>query len=82
MIDADLFTGMHNLHRIADVQTRLISAENLTGEKAKAEKPTAEIRPRAELGVGWKVSPCMTINAGQTLTSPTSRARAQSSTSG
>jgi hypothetical protein len=64
--------GMHlgNLSRLSSAQTRSISAENFTGEKGKGGMATEGEGARAarELGQGWKVSPCISIKAGQTVT--------------
>src|SRR5687768_15705159 len=66
-----LHTGIHNIHQLADdVETRSISPENFTGEKGKggmATKGTGE-GPAHDLGQGWKVSPSVRIEAGQTFT--------------
>lgn len=60
---------------LSDAETRSVSAENKTGEKAgggrelppvdKDGKPTGAAR---ELGQGWKVKPAEEIKPGQTLT--------------
>jgi len=63
-----LFTGMHNLHRLADVQTRSISAENPTGEKGKGGMAAGGNPASRELGVGWKVAPCVSIKPGEVYT--------------
>jgi hypothetical protein len=64
--------GVHlgNLSRLSSAQTRSISAENFTGEKGKGGMATEGEGARAgrELGQGWKVSPCISIKAGQTVT--------------
>ncbi len=62
--------GMHlgNLSRLSNAQTRSISAENFTGEKGKggmASEGTGA-GPARDLGVGWKVSPSISIAAGET----------------
>lgn len=64
--------GMHlgNLSRVSAAKTRSISPENFTGEKGKGgmavEGPGAE-RAR-DLGIGWKISPCVYIKPGETFT--------------
>jgi len=61
--------GLGCLPLLLDAETRSISAENPTGEKgggAKAE-PTPD-NPASELGRGWKVRPCITLKAGETVT--------------
>src|SRR6185369_12418834 len=59
------------------VQTRSISAENLTGAKGgggmavpnpSESKPAASARAADNLGVGWKVKPFLRVNAGETVT--------------
>lgn len=62
--------GMHlgNLSRLSDAKTRSISPENFTGEKGKAamsvDGPAAA--QARDLGPGWKISPYVIIEAGQT----------------
>ena len=56
--------------RLSSAQTRSISPENPTGEKGKggmAEEGTGAIHARG-LGRGWKISPSMRIEPGETLT--------------
>lgn len=63
--------GMGNLSRLSDAQTRSISAENFHGEKGKggmAMEEGASWECAKELGQGWKASPCVRIEAGQTFT--------------
>lgn len=65
-----LDVNMSNLYRLSDAQSRSISPENFTGEKGKggmATKGTGE-GPSRELGQGWKVSPSVYIEPGQTFT--------------
>lgn len=65
-----LSTGIHNLHELSDAETRSASPENFTGEKGKggmATKGTGE-HAAHDLGQGWKVSPSVRIEAGQTFT--------------
>jgi len=64
--------GMHlgNLSRLSNAQTRSISPENFAGEKGKggmATRGTNEASAR-DLGQGWKISPSIDIEAGQTFT--------------
>jgi len=68
---------MGNLSKISDAQTRCITAENPTGEKAGGAKAEAlpyirnvsnSSRPASKLGKGWKVNPYMVIAGGETLT--------------
>lgn len=63
-------TGLHNLFRISDAETRSISPENFTGEKGKggmATEGTGKVAAR-RLGQGWKVSPSVVIKAKTTFT--------------
>jgi hypothetical protein len=49
---------------LSDAETRSISAENPTGEKGKGAMAIPDERsPASELGVGWKVRPCITLPA-------------------
>ena len=61
--------GMHlgNLSRLSKAQTRSISAENVTGEKGKGGMATDGLGAKAarELGRPWKLSPAITIAAGE-----------------
>jgi len=64
--------GCHlgNLSRLSNAKSRSISPENLTGEKGRggmAETGTGENAAR-DLGRGWKISPSIRINAGETIT--------------
>lgn len=61
--------GMANLARLSDAKTHSISPESFTGEKGKggmATKGTGDKAAR-ELGQGWKISPSIVIEAGQTF---------------
>jgi hypothetical protein len=63
-------TGLHNLFRISEAETRSISPENFTGEKGKAgmaTEGTGKVAAR-NLGQGWKISPSVRIKAGTTFT--------------
>src|SRR4029077_9913426 len=64
--------GMHlgNLSRLSKAKTRSISAENFKGEKGKAAMSTDGAAKNAarDLGRGWKVSPYVVIEPGQTFT--------------
>ncbi len=65
-----LETGLHNLHRLSNAETRSISPENFTGEKGRggmATEGTGKV-PSRNLGQGWKVSPSVQIKAGETFT--------------
>jgi hypothetical protein len=65
-----LFSGMQTLARLSDVQSRSISPENFTGEKGKGGMATEGTGADAarELGRGWKISPSVRIEPGQTFT--------------
>ncbi|MBM3335870.1 DUF2961 domain-containing protein, partial [Candidatus Sumerlaeota bacterium] len=64
--------GLHlgNLSRLSNAQTRSISPENFTGEKGKGGMATEGTNARAAVGLGqgWKISPSIDIEAGQTFT--------------
>lgn len=64
--------GMHigTLSRLSDAQTRSISPENFTGEKGKGAMSTDGPAANAArgLGRGWKISPYVLVEPGQTLT--------------
>ncbi len=62
--------GLGTLSRLSNAQTRSISPENFTGEKgkggmAKEEGPGWHVA--RGLGQGWKISPLVFIEAGQTF---------------
>ena len=64
----NLGMGLGNLARLSHAQSRSISPENLTGEKGqgcRASEGTGALAAR-ELGVGWKISPSIIIQAGET----------------
>lgn len=61
---------MLNLSKMRNFETRSLSAENFSGEKGKggmAETGTGA-EPARDLGRGWKISPSVKIEAGQTFT--------------
>jgi len=62
--------GMHlgNLSRLSSAKTRSISPENFTGEKGKGGMATEGTGANSarDLGQGWKVSPCIRIEPGET----------------
>ncbi len=64
-----LAMDLSSLPRLSDAQTRSISPENFTGEKSKGGMATEGTGKNAarELGQGWKVSPSVRIEAGQTF---------------
>jgi hypothetical protein len=61
--------NMGNLARLSAAQTCSISPENFTGEKGKGGMATEGTGARAarDLGQGWKVSPSVVIEPGQTF---------------
>src|SRR4051794_28555418 len=62
--------NLGNLSRLSDALTRSISPENFSGEKGRAgmaEEGTGAKCAR-DLGQGWKISPSVKIEAGQTFT--------------
>ena len=68
--------GLGNLPYMADIETRMVSPENPTGEKGKGgmaipdpENPDLPFSKAAQhLGQGWKVSPFIKVKAGETVT--------------
>jgi hypothetical protein len=61
--------NMGNLSRLSDAVTRSISPENVTGEKGKGGMATEGTGAQCarDLGQGWKVSPSVGIEPGQTF---------------
>ena len=62
--------NLGTLSRVSNAESRSISAENFTGEKGKggmATTGTGQVAAR-ELGLGWKVSPCITVPGTSTVT--------------
>ncbi len=60
--------SMGSLPLLSNAQTRSLSAENPNGEPAGGGREPAEKNPCArELGLGWKVRPCVGVEPGQTL---------------
>jgi hypothetical protein len=63
--------GVHmgNLARLSNAETRSISPENFTGEKGKGGMAITGMGEKAarDLGRGWKVSPCVEIQPGETF---------------
>ena len=66
--------NLRNIYKKRDAESRSLSAENFTGEKGKGGMATKENSYHAkcahasrELGLGWKVSPCVVIPAGETM---------------
>ena len=61
--------GLHlgNLSRLSSARTRSICPENPSGEKGKGAMAVPDgSSPARDLGVGWKVSPYITIQPGET----------------
>jgi Protein of unknown function (DUF2961) len=65
-----LNNNLGNLYRLSDAKTYSISPENPTGEKGKGGAATDGTGAKAarELGLGWKLSPSIVIQPGQTFT--------------
>ncbi len=63
---SDHLTG---IARLSDAKSRSISPENFTGGKGEGGMATtgASAACARELGQGWKVSPCIVIEPGQTF---------------
>ena len=63
-------THFGNLSLLSTARTRSISAENVTGEKGRGGMATegAGAHGARELGQGWKVSPSIRVEPGQTAT--------------
>ncbi len=61
---------MGNLYRLSDAKSRSISPENFTGAKGKGgmAKEGTGARASRDLGQGWKVSPSVHIEPGETFT--------------
>jgi len=62
--------NLGNLSRLSNAQTRSISPENFTGEKGKGGMATEGTGANAarDLGQGWKLSPSVAIEPGETFT--------------
>ena len=62
--------SLGNLPRLSNAATRSISAENPNGEKGKGAMATEGLGAGAacDLGRGWKVSPCVSVKAGESFT--------------
>ena len=62
--------NLGNLARLSTAQTRSISPENFTGEKGKGGMATDGTGAECarELGQGWKLSPSVAIQPGETFT--------------
>jgi hypothetical protein len=60
--------GLGNLATVSDAVTRSISAENKDGAKGQGGMATVGSDCARDLGVGWKVSPCVNISPGEVCT--------------
>ena len=60
---------MDELFSITNWTSCAINAENPTGEKGKAASATEGEGAACarDLGIGWKISPCVSIKAGETF---------------
>ena len=65
-----LYLNLGNLPRLSHAKTRSVSPENFTGEKGRGGMATEGTGARAarDLGQGWKISPSIHIEPGQTFT--------------
>jgi len=61
--------NLGNLSRLSHAKTRSISPENFTGEKGKGAMATdgTGLKCARDLGPGWKISPSVVIQPGQTF---------------
>ena len=62
--------NLGTLARLSNAETRSISAENFKGEKGTGGMSTDGVSKlaAADLGQGWKVSPCIIVHANETVT--------------
>ena len=62
--------GLPQISEVSGAESRSISPENFTGAKGAGGKATTGTGQHAasELGQGWKLSPSVSIKAGQTFT--------------
>jgi len=60
---------MLELSKMSHFESRSISAENFHGEKGKGgmAETGANKECAGDLGIGWKISPCVGINSGETF---------------
>lgn len=64
-----MWSDLSNIYRRSDAESRSLSAENTTGAVGASAMADPEGKGAArELGVGWKVRPCLTLKAGETTT--------------
>ncbi|MGI6692168.1 MAG: DUF2961 domain-containing protein [Clostridiales bacterium] len=63
-----LGSNLSNLFVLNGMKSRAICAENPTGEPGKGCMAVPDEKSAArELGVGWKVRPCVTVKGGETI---------------
>jgi hypothetical protein len=64
-----LNTNLGNAFLLSDAESRSISPENFTGEKGMAGRATegSGAKFAQELGIGWKISPSVTLAANETF---------------
>jgi hypothetical protein len=68
-IPAGFQFGLGGLPLISDAESRSISAENPDGSRGGGARETPDAaNPGRELGRGWKIRPCITLAAGETVT--------------
>lgn len=61
--------NLSNIFKPSNAETRSISAENPTGGKGEGAKALPDNTSAArELGQGWKVRPCISLEPGETVT--------------
>ena len=62
--------NLGNLSRLSNAESRSISPENFSGEKGKGGMATEGTGATAarDLGQGWKISPSVIVEAGETFT--------------
>jgi hypothetical protein len=62
--------NMGNLSRLSSARSRSISPENFTGEKNGGGRATEGLGdgPARDLGPGWKISPAVRVEPGETFT--------------
>jgi hypothetical protein len=61
--------NLSNIYLKRNAESRSLSAENPTGEKGKGAMAEPQgAGPARELGLGWKIRPCLKLEAGETTT--------------
>ena len=65
-----MFGGLADLARLTNARSRSISPENFSGEPGQGARATQGMGARAarDLGLGWKISPSVSVEAGETFT--------------